>query len=92
VLVEQHAAMRFAWLREKAGGQKAEQGLIYRLICITYNVVWWAPPVLGFLKVIDYRWGTITMLAITVIRAFANLYRTNLLELEPAEVFPLRAP
>jgi len=93
VVVEQHATMRFAWLREQSGNDApAEQSLSNRLILIAYNVIWWVPIVLGFAKVIDYRTASIAFLIITIIRAVANVYRNNVLAPEQAETFPLRSP
>jgi hypothetical protein len=93
VVVEQHAAMRFAWLREKSGNDDpVEQSLGNRLILIAYNLVWWIPIILPFTKVIDYRTGFVAFLIITVVRAIANLIRNNVLPPEQGERFPLRAP
>jgi hypothetical protein len=93
MVVEQHAAMRFAWLREKSGNDApVKQSPTNRLIFIVYNVIWWIPVVLPFTKAIDYRTGFIAFLVITIIRAIANLFRNNVLKGEQAEYFPLRAP
>jgi hypothetical protein len=93
MIVEQHAAMRFAWLRENSGDPApAPPGAINRLIVIVYNLIWWVPIVLGFFKVIDYRTAFITFAAITIFRALANVVRNNLLAPEQAETFPLRSP
>jgi len=93
VVVEQHSAMRFAWLRENSGNDvQGKQSLTNRLVFIAYNVIWWIPVVLPFTKVIDYHTGFIAFLAITIIRAIANLFRNNVLKPEQAENFPLRAP
>jgi hypothetical protein len=93
VIVEQHAAMRFAWLREKSGEPApAQPSAANRPIVITYNVIWWVPIVLGFAKVIDYRTAFVAFLIITVFRAIANLVRTNVLTPEQAQTFPLRSP
>jgi hypothetical protein len=93
VIVEQHASMRFAWLREKSGDPAPPQpGAANRLILILYNLIWWVPIVLGFIKVIDYRTAFITFAAITIFRAMANVVRNNLLTPEQAETFPLRSP
>jgi len=93
VIVEQHAAMRFAWLREKSGDPApAPPSAINRLIMIAYNLIWWAPIVLGFFKVIDYRTAFVTFLIITIFRAIVNVVRNNVLTPEQAEVFPLRSP
>jgi hypothetical protein len=93
VIVEQHAAMRFAWLREKSGDPAPPQpSVINRFILIAYNVVWWVPIVLGFTKVIDYRIGFVAFLIITIFRALANGVRNNVLPPEQGERFPLRAP
>jgi hypothetical protein len=93
VVVEQHAAMRFAWLREKSGDAGPQQpGAISRLITIAYNLIWWVPIVLGFAKVIDYHAAFVTFLIVTIIRAVANVFRNNILPPEQGERFPLRAP
>jgi hypothetical protein len=93
VIVEQHAAMRFAWLREKSGDPApAPPSAINRLIMIAYNLIWWAPIALGFLKVIDYRTAFITFLITTIFRAIVNVIRNNVLTPEQAETFPLRSP
>jgi hypothetical protein len=93
VIVEQHAVARFAWLREKSDNDiRFSESFASKLITITYNLVWWAPVVLGFAKAIDYRTGVIVFFAITIVRAIANLIRVNVLTLEQAERFPLRAP
>jgi hypothetical protein len=93
VIVEQHAAMRFAWLREKSGDPApAPPSAINRLIMIAYNLIWWAPIVLGFFKVIDYRTAFITFLIITIVRAIVNVVRNNALTPEQAETFPLQSP
>jgi hypothetical protein len=85
--------MRFAWLREKSGEPApAKPGLANRLIFIAYNLIWWAPILLGFFKVLDYQTAFIAFLVITIVRAISNLVRNNLLTLEQAEVFPFRAP
>ena len=43
-------------------------------------------------KITDYHTGFIAFFVITFIRASANLYRNNALNLEQAESFPFRAP
>ncbi len=85
--------MRFAWLRENSGEPApAQPGAVNRLIFVTYNLIWWVPIVLGFVKVIDYRAAFIAFLIITIFRAIANVVRNNLLRPEQGETFPLRAP
>ncbi len=85
--------MRFAWLREKSGEPApAQPGAANRLVLVTYNLIWWVPIVLGFVKVIDYQAAFITFLTITIFRAIANAVRNNLLTPEQAETFPLRSP
>ena len=93
MIVEQHAAMRFAWLREKSGDPApAPPSAINRLILIAYNLIWWVPVVLGFFKVIDYLAAFITFLIITIVRALVNGVRNNVLRPEQAGTFPLRSP
>ena len=85
--------MRFAWLREKSGNDvPLTQSFASRFIYIAYNVIWWVPIVLPFIKIIDYRTGFVAFFAITITRAVANLYRNNVLTPEQGEYFPLRAP
>ncbi len=84
--------MRFAWLREKSGNQgSVTQSLSNRLIYLAYNAVWWLPILLGFTKLIDYQTAFITFFVLMIIRAGVNLYRNNIIDLEQAESFPLRA-
>jgi hypothetical protein len=84
--------MRFAWLRENSGEEvSAEQSSLNRAIYIAYNIIWWVPIVLPFTGIIDYRTGFIAFFIITMFRAAANLFRNNVLTLEQAESFPLRA-
>jgi hypothetical protein len=93
VVVEQHAAMRFAWLREQSANDvPVQESLTSKIIMVIYNVVWFVPVVLGLTKVIDYRTATIAMFVVTMLRAVANLYRNNVLKGEQAEYFPLRSP
>ena len=85
--------MRFAWLRKKSEDSvPAQPSAINRLIMIAYNLIWWAPIVLGFFKVIDYRTAFVTFLIITIFRAIVNVVRNNVLTPEQAETFPLRSP
>ena len=85
--------MRFAWQRKDSANQDSvKQSFPSRLIFIAYNVVWWIPVVLPFIKIIDYRTGFIAFFVVTMIRAGANLYRNNVLKPEQAESFPLRSP
>ena len=92
-MVEQHAAARFAWLRQQsADPAPVDESTTNRLILIAYNVIWWIPIVLAFTRLIDYRTGFIAFFAITVFRAGANIYRNNFLPLEKAERFPFRSP
>ena len=93
MIVEQHASMRFAWLREQSGAPApTSPSAVNRLIVIVYNLIWWVPIVLGFFKAIDYRTAFITFLIITIFRAIANVVRNNVLAPEKAETFPLRSP
>ena len=63
-----------------------------RLIYISYNVIWWLPVVLVVLGVWSYRTGAVVFVVITFLRALVNLYRNNVLSVEAAQRFPLRAP
>jgi hypothetical protein len=92
-VVEQHAAMRFAWLRKNSANTvSVKQSLTNQITFVAYNVVWWIPVVLPFTKTIDYSTGFIAFAVITGVRSGANLYRNNVLTLEQAERFPFRAP
>jgi hypothetical protein len=91
--VEQHAALRFARLQESSPDYvRPKETALSRLILVIYNIVWWMPLVLTLTKVFDYRTGSIAMLAVTLVRAIANLVRNNVLDVDQAQVFPLRAP
>ena len=91
--MEQHLNMRFAWQREHSANHvQLEESIASRLIFNAYNIIWWAPIVLPFTVAIEYRTAFVAFFVITIIRAAANLYRNNVLTLEQAEVFPLRAP
>jgi hypothetical protein len=91
--VEQHAALRFARLKEHSPDDAPlEEGAISRLILTIYNIVWWLPLALTLTKVIDFRAGSVSFLAITLFRAAANVVRVNILAPEQAQVFPLRSP
>ena len=85
--------MRFAWLREKSeyDGPVHESG-IHQLIFIAYNVVYFVPLVLPIAKIIDYRTGIITFAIVIAVRTVLNWYRVNILAVEQAYGFPLRAP
>ena len=85
--------MRFAWLRENSDEPApAQPGPLNRLVLVVYNLVWWVPIVLGFVKVLDYPVAFVTFFAITMVRAVANLVRNNFLTLEQAELCPFRSP
>ena len=85
--------MRFAYLREKLGkDKKIENSTLSLVIMIVYNVIWWAPIILAFTKVIDYKTGFITFFVITAFRALANIFRNNILKGDTAEKFPFRQP
>lgn len=93
IVVEQHSAMRFAWLRQKEGAEPTgDMDPASRLIFIAYNAIWWVPVVLGVLKFTSYRSALIGFLVITTFRALANLYRNNVLPVEAGRHFPLRSP
>jgi len=92
-VIEQHAALRFAWLRSKGGSEQAPPlSPAGRLLFVAYNVIWWVPIVLAVVGVLSYRAAFFSFLAITVFRAVANLYRNNVLPVEAAQRFPLRSP
>ena len=84
--------MRFAWLRKKQRSEDPTMSTGERLIFIGYNVIWWLPVVLVIFDVWSYRTGAIGFVVVTVARALLNLYRNNLLPIEAAQRFPLRAP
>jgi hypothetical protein len=84
--------MRFAWLRKKQGLEDPTMSTGARLIYISYNVIWWLPVVLVVLGVWSYRTGAVVFVVITFLRALVNLYRNNVLSVEAAQRFPLRAP
>jgi hypothetical protein len=93
VVVEQHAAMRFAWLRKNSEKNiSVEQSRANRLIMTVYNLAWWVPILLPFINIINYRTGFITFTVISFIRLGANLYRNNILAPEQAENYPFRTP
>ena len=70
----------------------ANQNLLNRITVIAYNIIWWIPVVLPFIDVADYRTSSIIFFFITLVRAIANLYRVNVLQLEKADNFPFRGP
>jgi hypothetical protein len=85
--------MRFACLRERrADTVSVEQSLTNRIVFVIYNAVWWLPMALRILGAVDYSTAFLMFLILTLIRAVANLYRNNVLTLQQAESFPLRAP
>ena len=85
--------MRFAWLREMTPDPPPlKESSASRLLFTAYNIAWWVPVVLPFTGLIDYRAGFVGFVAVTAVRAIANLYRNNALTLVQAEVFPLRSP
>jgi hypothetical protein len=85
--------MRFARLKENSPDDvPVKEGALNRLVLTIYNVVWWLPLVLTLTKVIDFRAGSVSFLAITLIRAVANVIRVNFLQPEQAQIFPLRSP
>ena len=95
MIVEYHTNMRFAWQKKKSADHvsdtKKTTGLT-GLIMAAYNIIWWIPIVLTFIRIIDYQTGFIAFLIITIIRLIANLLRNNVLAQEQAEKFPLRMP
>ena len=85
--------MRFAWLQKRNDDHSAgDSGAFNRIILAVYNLVWWLPIVLTLTETIDPRTGMLSFAAITLIRAVANWYRTNVLPLDEAINFPLRTP
>ena len=92
IVVEQHSAMRFAWLRSKEGSEQPPLSPVGRLLFIAYNVVWWVPVVLAVVGTQSWRGGFVAFLIFTSFRAVVNLYRTNVLPVEAAQHFPFRSP
>ena len=90
--MEQHSGLRFAWLRQKQGTKDPARSAGARLVYISYNVVWWLPVVFVIFGVWTYRTGAIGFVVVTVLRALTNLYRNNVLPIDAAQRFPLRAP
>jgi hypothetical protein len=85
--------MRFAWLRESSSEPiSITPSYTKQLILIAYNLIWWVPILLPFARLMTYRTGFILFLMVTLARAVANAIRINLLPLEQAVNFPLRAP
>ena len=84
--------MRFAWLRTQQGIEDPKMSAGARLIFIGYNVIWWLPVVLVVTGVWSYRAGAVAFVVVTAFRALALLYRNNVLSIEAAQRFPLRAP
>ena len=84
--------MRFAWLRTQQGLGEPKMSAGARLIFIGYNVIWWLPVVLVVTGVWSYRAGAVAFVVVTAFRALALLYRNNVLSIEAAQRFPLRAP
>ena len=84
--------MRFAWINKDSSDiVPAKESSIRRVIYIAYNLIWWIPIVLAFIKIIDYWTAFLALFVLTLIRAVVNLYRNNVLNPEQAESFPLRA-
>ncbi len=86
--------MRFAWLRKKSAGTdsvKHKSTLPLTLIRMAYNVAWWIPILLTYIKTIDYRTGFIAFAIITAVRLVVNLYLNNILKPDKFESFPFRA-
>ena len=85
--------MRFAWLRKTEFPDRVfTSSTIDKTIFPLYNIVWWIPVVLPFLKVISYQAGFIAFFLVTVARAILNAYRVNVLSPEKAVMFPFRMP
>jgi hypothetical protein len=85
--------MRFAWLRESSSEAiSITPSYTKQLILVAYNLIWWVPILLPFTRLMTYRTGFILFLMVTLVRAVANAIRINLLPLEQAVNFPLRAP
>jgi len=93
VVVELHAAMRFAWLwKNKTGSISFKESVTNKIIFVLYNAVWWIPVPLPFMGIISYKSGIILFAFITFIRLTANIYRMNILSLERAVSSPFRIP
>ena len=91
--MEQHASLRFAWLRSTRGLEPHRPPTSAdRLILVGYNAVWWVPLALVVAGLVSYRVGLLAFLAVSVSRAAVNLYRTNIMPVERALSFPLRLP
>ena len=85
--------MRFAWLRKtEFSGHEFRSSTAGNTIFPLYNIVWWVPVVLPFLKIISYQAGFIAFFLVTVARAILNAYRINVLPPEKGMMFPFRMP
>ena len=85
--------MRFAWIKKNStneglAGYASASSL--SLVRTVYNVAWWLPILLTFLRVIDYRTGFIVFTVVTFARLAANLYVNNVLEPVQFDSFPFR--
>ncbi len=90
--------MRFAWQRKNSANYVSSKleftDPLNRIVFLAFNAIFWLPILLTFFGAIDYGTGFIAFAVITVVRAGANLYINNVLELTPEqfENFPFRIP
>ncbi|MDW3178795.1 MAG: hypothetical protein R8J94_15495 [Acidimicrobiia bacterium] len=92
-MVEQHSAVRFAWLRRRDGsGPPPVLSGTRKFSLIAYNAVWWLPIALAIVGIVSARFAFLGFLAFSVFRAAVNLYRNNIMPVDQAELFPLRLP
>jgi hypothetical protein len=73
-------------------GPSLKESVAGWILCTLNSIAWWVPVVLSFTGLTDYRVGFVGFVGVTAISVAANLYRSNALSLEQAEVFPLRSP
>ena len=93
LVVENHTAMRFAWLRKNSTADTSiSRGFnnpLTRMVFWAFNAVFWI-FLLPFFTPIAYSTGFIAFTVIIFIRLGANLYSNNILKLEQYERFPFR--
>ena len=95
LIVENHTAMRFAWLRKNSAADasigRGFNNPLTRMVFWAFNAVFWI-FLLPFLTPVAYSTGFIAFTVIICMRLAANLYSNNILKPEQFEGFPFRIP